>query len=86
MLDGAGGETSFPLGEALDEEVQSTHGMSECASKMGIAIRPRKGDALLFWNSLPDPLMADRRSLHASCPTVRGEKWTGKTGLDFTFF
>uniref|UniRef100_A0A7S0WQJ9 Fe2OG dioxygenase domain-containing protein n=1 Tax=Chlamydomonas leiostraca TaxID=1034604 RepID=A0A7S0WQJ9_9CHLO len=76
VMDGAGGETSLPLAEAIDEQLQSTAGMSECASKMGIAVRPRKGDALLFWNSLPEALISDKRSLHASCPTFKGEKWT----------
>ncbi|GFH14828.1 Fe2OG dioxygenase domain-containing protein, partial [Haematococcus lacustris] len=57
--------------------LQSTSGMSACASRMGIAVLPRKGDALLFWDAQPDGQTVDRHSLHASCPTSRGEKWTG---------
>lgn len=43
---------------------------------MGVAVRPRKGDALLFWDMLPDGRTVDRRSLHASCPTLKGVKYT----------
>jgi prolyl 4-hydroxylase len=43
---------------------------------MGMAVRPVKGDALLFWDMLPDGKRVDRRALHASCPTVRGVKYT----------
>ncbi|KAL6752666.1 hypothetical protein V8C86DRAFT_2749136 [Haematococcus lacustris] len=73
---GSGGETSLPLAQALDSQLQSTRGMSHCATRMGLAVLPRKGDALLFWNTLPDVGVPDRRALHASCPTFRGEKWT----------
>jgi prolyl 4-hydroxylase len=34
----------------------------------------RKGDALLFWNVLPDGA-PDRRTLHAGLAPTRGEKW-----------
>ncbi|KAL6752510.1 hypothetical protein V8C86DRAFT_2753249 [Haematococcus lacustris] len=73
---GSGGETSLPLAQAIDSRLQSTSGMSSCASRMGIAVLPRKGDALLFWDAQPDGQTVDRHSLHASCPTSRGEKWT----------
>lgn len=36
----------MPLAEAIDEELQSTAGLSECANKMGISVKPRKGGAL----------------------------------------
>ncbi|KAJ9530733.1 hypothetical protein QJQ45_014892, partial [Haematococcus lacustris] len=77
---GSGGETSLPLAQAIDSSLQSTSGMSSCASRMGIAVLPRKGDALLFWDAQPDGQTVDRHSLHASCPTSRGEKWTGAPG------
>jgi hypothetical protein len=38
----AGGETALPLADALDSEAQSTQTMSDCANRMGIAVRPRK--------------------------------------------
>ena len=39
----AGGETALPLATALDEDLQSIDsGYSECASRQGISVRPRK--------------------------------------------
>lgn len=37
-------------------------------------VSPVKGDALLFYNVLPDGGV-DRMSLHASLPVIAGEKW-----------
>mmetsp|Transcript_28871 Transcript_28871/g.73684 ORF Transcript_28871/g.73684 Transcript_28871/m.73684 type:complete len:352 (-) Transcript_28871:1276-2331(-) len=71
-----GGETTLPLAEAIDEELQSTEGMSACATKMGLAVKPRKGDALLFFDMDIAGGKGDRKSLHASCPTLKGTKWT----------
>lgn len=48
--DEAGGETALPLADALDWDVQKLDKPSACAAKMGIAVRPRKGDALLFFD------------------------------------
>ena len=47
---------------------------SECARRGGLAIAPKRGDALMF-HSLNSDLSLDFHSLHASCPTTRGEKW-----------
>ncbi|XP_019419525.1 PREDICTED: probable prolyl 4-hydroxylase 6 [Lupinus angustifolius] len=68
-----GGETVFPnsdptLSQPKDES------WSECA-KMGYAVKPKKGDALLFFNLLPNATI-DNRSLHGSCPVIEGEKWS----------
>lgn len=41
-----------------------------------MAIMPRRGDALLFWDMHVDGRTVDRASLHASCPTLKGVKWT----------
>ncbi len=38
-----GGETTLPLADAIDPEKQVLDNPSVCASKMGIAIRPRRG-------------------------------------------
>lgn len=44
----------------------------ECAKKgTGMAVVPRKGDALLFWDMHLDGRTVDRASLHASCPTLK---------------
>lgn len=39
------------------------------------AVKPRKGDALLFY-SLHLDATTDTRSLHGSCPVIEGEKWS----------
>ncbi|KAG2496026.1 hypothetical protein HYH03_005948 [Edaphochlamys debaryana] len=76
--DHAGGETALPLAVPLDWGVQGVEdkGFSECASKMGISVRPRKGDVLLFWDMDAGGQVPDRHALHASCPTFKGSKWT----------
>ncbi|GBF89340.1 prolyl 4-hydroxylase-like protein [Raphidocelis subcapitata] len=65
-----GGETVFP-----DAEFKSSGpGLSDCARK-GLANKPVKGDALLFYSLTPDG-KEDPMSLHGSCPTTKGEKWS----------
>jgi hypothetical protein len=41
---------------------------------LGKSFKGRKGDALVFWNVLPDGA-PDRRTLHAGTAPTRGEKW-----------
>jgi len=41
----------------------------------GHAVKPRKGDALLFFSLHPDAT-TDTNSLHGSCPVIEGEKWS----------
>lgn len=71
-----GGETVFPNAEEAPRRrsMIADEELSECAKK-GIAVKPRKGDALLFFslhpNAIPDPL-----SLHGGCPVIEGEKWS----------
>lgn len=36
-----------------------------------MAVVPRRGDALLFWDMHPNGTEVDRASLHASCPTIK---------------
>lgn len=38
---------------------------------MGISIKPRKGDALMFFDMNVEGEKGDRKSLHASCPTLK---------------
>eukprot|EP00877_Chromochloris_zofingiensis_P013401 jgi/Chrzof1/8314/Cz03g05260.t1 len=65
-----GGETVFP-----NAEVKSTGGdWSQCAQQ-GLANKPVKGDALMFYSLKPDG-SKDEASLHGSCPTTAGEKWS----------
>ncbi|KAI3432297.1 hypothetical protein D9Q98_003857 [Chlorella vulgaris] len=72
-----GGETSFPHSRWLDKEKQ-TAGLtfSDCA-KDGVAALPRKGNAVLFWNTKPGSGKQDKYSMHAGCPVIKGTKWAG---------
>jgi prolyl 4-hydroxylase len=49
---------------------------SECAQLSGMCVHPKKGDALLFYDLLPDQKTVDPYSLHVACPVIRGEKWS----------
>ncbi|XP_054787497.1 probable prolyl 4-hydroxylase 4 [Prosopis cineraria] len=71
-----GGETVFPNAEdpPRHRSSESREDLSECAKK-GIAVKPRKGDALLFFSLHPNAT-PDTRSLHAGCPVIEGEKWS----------
>ncbi|KAF8392517.1 hypothetical protein HHK36_022860 [Tetracentron sinense] len=71
-----GGETVFPLAEESPRHRPSTTNddLSECAKK-GIAVKPRRGDALLFFSLYPSAT-PDSNSLHAGCPVIEGEKWS----------
>ncbi|KAK8507179.1 hypothetical protein V6N13_069972 [Hibiscus sabdariffa] len=70
-----GGETVFPQAEESPlHTTPANDDLSDCAKK-GIAVKPKRGDALLFYslypNAIPDP-----SSLHAGCPVIEGEKWS----------
>ncbi|EMS64054.1 Prolyl 4-hydroxylase subunit alpha-2 [Triticum urartu] len=68
-----GGETIFPNAEGkLTQHKDET--ASECA-KNGYAVKPVKGDALLFFSLHPDAT-TDPDSLHGSCPVIEGQKWS----------
>ncbi|KAM7463003.1 hypothetical protein LguiA_031124 [Lonicera macranthoides] len=69
-----GGETVFPSAEESPRRKPADDDLSECAKK-GIAVKPRKGDALLFFSLLPTAT-PDPNSLHAGCPVIEGEKWS----------
>jgi prolyl 4-hydroxylase len=42
--------------------------------RLGFSHRGGVGDGLYFVNALPD-MQPDLRTMHAGCPTTRGEKW-----------
>lgn len=71
-----GGETVFPSAEEppRHKSHSTKEDLSECA-RTGIAVKPHRGDALLFFslhtNATPDPI-----SLHGGCPVIEGEKWS----------
>ncbi|XP_011008367.1 PREDICTED: probable prolyl 4-hydroxylase 7 [Populus euphratica] len=68
-----GGETVFPTSEPKGPQAKDDS-WSDCAKK-GYAVKPNKGDALLFFSLHPDAT-PDPGSLHASCPVIEGEKWS----------
>ena len=44
----------------------------QCQTRL--AVRPRQGEALLFYSQLPSGHV-DRRSKHGGCPVLEGTKW-----------
>ncbi|KAL6649280.1 hypothetical protein ACP70R_013504 [Stipagrostis hirtigluma subsp. patula] len=68
-----GGETVFPYSEGKLSQLKDDT-WSDCA-KSGYAVKPVKGDALLFFSLHPNATM-DPDGLHGSCPVVEGEKWS----------
>ena len=48
-------------------------------------MKPRKGDALLFFSLHPDAT-TDETSLHTGCPVLRGEKWSATKWIHVASF
>ncbi|KAA8537476.1 hypothetical protein F0562_027084 [Nyssa sinensis] len=69
-----GGETIFPAATANFSLVPWWNELSECGKK-GLAVKPKMGDALLFWSMRPDATL-DPSSLHGGCPVIKGNKWS----------
>lgn len=65
-----GGETAFPSGsEWVSPDMPKRFGpFSECA-RGHVAVRPKKGDALLFHSINPDGTQ-DEHSMHTGCPGI----------------
>ncbi|XP_044504060.1 probable prolyl 4-hydroxylase 9 isoform X2 [Mangifera indica] len=64
-----GGETVFPF-----ENGMNLDGSYEYRQCTGLKVKPRRGDALLFYSLLPNGTI-DPTSLHGSCPVIKGQKW-----------
>lgn len=69
-----GGETVFPAAKGNFSSVPWWNELSECGKK-GLSIKPKRGDALLFWSMKPDATL-DPSSLHGGCPVIKGNKWS----------
>ncbi|KAM3238866.1 putative prolyl 4-hydroxylase 10 [Capsicum annuum] len=69
-----GGETVFPAAKGNFSEVPWWNELSECG-KGGLSVKPKMGDALLFWSMRPDATL-DPSSLHGGCPVIKGNKWS----------
>eukprot|EP00898_Chlorokybus_atmophyticus_P003770 jgi/Chlat1/4394/Chrsp29S04541 len=74
-----GGETVFPSASGYDATRAADAAFSGCA-RHGLAVKPKKGDALLFWSLQPSTEL-DPASLHAGCPVIRGNKWSATKWL-----
>ena len=77
-----GGETVFP--RSVDKPHKGDPNWSECAQR-GVAVKARKGDALLFW-SLDMDQKVDELSLHGGCPVIKGTKWSATKWMHLKSF
>lgn len=70
-----GGETAFTNSKWSNPLLAERQGrVSDCA--MGVvAYKPKRGDALLFYDTMPDYKQTDQHSMHTGCPVVKGVKW-----------
>lgn len=75
-----GGETAFAVGSSysrddhpLRAEVKDSPN-AQCSGQENVAVKLRKGDALLF-HSLDPQGNFDRQSFHMGCPVHSGVKW-----------
>lgn len=64
-----GGETMFPFENGAN--MGDGYDYKQC---VGLKVKPRKGDGLLFYSVFPNGTI-DQTSLHGSCPVTKGEKW-----------
>ncbi|KFK30018.1 hypothetical protein AALP_AA7G207100 [Arabis alpina] len=64
-----GGETMFPFENGANMGIGYDY--KKC---IGLKVKPRKGDGLLFYSVFPNGTI-DQTSLHGSCPVIKGEKW-----------
>ncbi|CAI9763521.1 unnamed protein product [Fraxinus pennsylvanica] len=69
-----GGETLFPAAKGNYSSVPWWNELSECG-KGGLSVKPKMGDALLFWSMNPDATL-DPSSLHGGCHVIKGNKWS----------
>ncbi|XP_042463435.1 probable prolyl 4-hydroxylase 7 [Zingiber officinale] len=78
-----GGETVFPDSEGKLSQLKDDS-WSDCA-KNGYAVKPQKGDALLFFSLHPNAT-TDPKSLHGGCPVIEGEKWSATKWIHVASF
>ncbi|KAG5530138.1 hypothetical protein RHGRI_030492 [Rhododendron griersonianum] len=70
-----GGETVFPAAKGNVSAVALSQ-----SGKKGLSVKPKMGDALLFWSMKPDGTL-DSSSLHGACPVIKGNKWSSTKWL-----
>ncbi|PIN15275.1 Prolyl 4-hydroxylase alpha subunit [Handroanthus impetiginosus] len=64
-----GGETMFPFENGSNMDIGYDY-----KSCIGLKVKPRRGDGLLFYSLHPNGTI-DKMSLHGSCSVIKGEKW-----------
>ena len=72
-----GGETVLPLAsKGPDQGWRDRLAMKDIFQRcdLGLRVKPRKGQALLFYSAKPDGSL-DEQSLHGGCPVEAGTKW-----------
>ncbi|OWM75042.1 hypothetical protein CDL15_Pgr021393 [Punica granatum] len=72
-LSDAGGETIFPAAKGNFKSIPEG-GLFPYCRRQGLAVIPKQGDALFFWNVRPDGT-PDPSSLHGACPNNGQDKW-----------
>lgn len=65
-----GGETIFPDAKISSRSLPLYNELSKCGEK-GLSIKPKMGDALLFWSMKPDASL-DPLSLHGLLLLIPG--------------
>ena len=71
-----GGETAFPHSQWLDKEVQTAGKSYTKCTEGGVAAHPRKGNAVMFWDTKVGSIYQDKWSMHAGCAVLKGTKWS----------
>ena len=56
------------------ERLRQPGGFDYKSCDMGLAVKPKKGDGLLFFSTYPNRTV-DPRSLHGGCAVHAGTKW-----------
>ncbi|KAF5769015.1 putative procollagen-proline 4-dioxygenase [Helianthus annuus] len=83
-----GGEEVFPLAKGNISALACWNGKyttHDGKGGGGLSVKPKMGDALLFWNIKPDGTM-DLSSLYGGCPVIKGSKWSATKGIHFKEF
>lgn len=70
-----GGETLFPAADGAMAPDEALRLDEAAARRVGLAVRPSRGSALLFYNHGPDGRAIDPAAVHAGSAVLRGEKW-----------
>lgn len=93
----SGGETTFPRSTKLSRGsggddggahrpgVTDNGSRSPCGKIGEVSVKPRKGDAILFFSLTPSAV-ADYSSLHVGCPVVKGKKWSATKWIHLEAF